>query len=198
MSRHEEDISQWLPAARAGEPAALGQVLEACRRYLLWIARKEMDPGLQPKAGASDLVQDTLLEAQRDIGSFKGESEAEFLAWLRRLLLNNLANFARHYRDTAKRRLDAEVPLEGGDAGSELRGATRSPSTILMAKEQMELVRQAMNGLPDDYRRVLTLWYLEERSFEEIGQLMDRSTNATRMLCMRAIERLQGELQALP
>ncbi len=192
------DISRWLPAAKAKQPLALGQVLEACRRYLLWIARKEMDPDLQPKAGASDLVQDTLLEAQRDIGHFKGESEAELLAWLRRLLLNNLSNLARSYRGTAKRRLDAEVPLESGPTDAGPAGAAPSPSDQLLAKEQMELVHVAMGNLSDDHRQVLTLWYERELSFEEIGQQMSRSTNAARMLWMRAIERLQAALETLP
>jgi RNA polymerase sigma-70 factor (ECF subfamily) len=190
------DITRWLPAAKARQPVALGQVLEACRRYLLWIARKEMDPDLQPKAGASDLVQDTLLEAQRDIGHFQGETEGELLAWLRRLLLNNLSNFARSYRDTAKRRLDAEVPLDAGQADGPAATAP-SPSDDLLAKEQLELILKARERLPADYRRVLTLWYEQERSFEEIGQAMNRSSNAARMLWMRAIERLQAELEAL-
>lgn len=192
-------ISGILPAAKAGEPQALGQVLEACRRYLLWIARREMDPDLQPKAGASDLVQDTLLEAQRDIGSFKGDSEAELLAWLRRLLLNNLANFARSYRATAKRRVDAEVPLDSAEPGSglaaDLADAEPAPDAQLLAREQMDLVHAAMARLPEDYRRVLQLWYEEEKAFDEIGPLMSRSANAARMLWLRAIEKLQSELE---
>lgn len=192
-------ISGILPAAKAGEPQALGQVLEACRRYLLWIARREMDPDLQPKAGASDLVQDTLLEAQRDIGSFQGDSEAELLAWLRRLLLNNLANFARSYRATAKRRLDAEVPLESAEPGTgpaaDLADDEPAPDAQLLAREQMDLVHAAMARLPEDYRRVLQLWYEEEKAFDEIGPLMSRSANAARMLWLRAIEKLQSELE---
>jgi len=130
-------------------------------------------------------VQDTLLEAQRDIGHFQGESEAELLAWLRRLLLT-------------KRRLDAEVPLDAGQSDAGPAGAAPSPSDQLLAKEHLELVRHAMGHLPEDYRRVLTLWYEQELSFEEIGREMQRSPNAARMLWMRAIERLQGELETLP
>src|SRR4051794_12098658 len=88
-----------LASAQAGCPAALGQALEACRNYLLWIARREIDPDLQSKGGASDLVQETFMEARRDFASFRGDSEQELLAWLRRLLLNNLSNFVRRYRE---------------------------------------------------------------------------------------------------
>jgi RNA polymerase sigma-70 factor (ECF subfamily) len=201
MKEQQPGIDQWLPAARAGSQSALGQMLEASRRYLLWIARRELDPELEPKAGASDLVQDTLLEAQRDFGTFHGKSEAELLAWLRRLLLNNLANFARRYRDTAKRCVDCERSLDTlgpnreGDGG--LVAPTPSPSEQAESKEQQEIVARAIQRLPADYQRVLALWQQEERTFEEIGTLMDRSPNAARMLSVRAIEHLQTELETI-
>src|SRR6516164_8048548 len=110
MAKHE-DAMRSLSAARTGSAEALGEALEACRGYLLLIARRELGPDLQAKAGASDLVQQTFLEAQRDFAGFHGDTKAELLAWLRRLLLNNLANFARDYRETAKRHIGREVRL---------------------------------------------------------------------------------------
>jgi RNA polymerase sigma-70 factor (ECF subfamily) len=50
--------------------------------------------------------------------------------------------------------------------------------------------------LPDDYRRVIELRYLEEQSFEEIGARMQRSADAARKLWARAVERLQQELES--
>src|SRR5438309_350206 len=102
------DIGQWLPAAQAGSKEALGQILEACRGYLLLIAQQELDQALQAKGGASDLVQQTFLEAQRDFLGFHGSTPEALLAWMRRLLLNNLANFRRDYRRD-KRRVSREV-----------------------------------------------------------------------------------------
>src|SRR5262249_59741442 len=110
MAEPLEDGAAWLPAARAGSRAALGQALESFRDYLLLIAERELAPDLRAKGGASDLVQETFLEAQRDFADFRGDTEAEFRAWLRRLLLHNVANFARHYRDTAKRQADPARP----------------------------------------------------------------------------------------
>src|SRR5262249_58653458 len=92
------ELAQWLSAARAGSREALGQALDACRQYLLIVARRELDPELQAKGSASDLGQETFLEAHRDFGQFQGGSADELRAWLRQLLLHNLANFARSYR----------------------------------------------------------------------------------------------------
>lgn len=69
MSRSTVKLANWIAAARDGSDDALGESLEACRAYLLLVARQEIDPALMAKAGASDLVQETFLEAQRDFGS---------------------------------------------------------------------------------------------------------------------------------
>src|SRR5262245_24657724 len=110
MTRSSGDAAQWLPAARAGSPEAMGQAFEACRDYLLRIANEELASDLQAKGGASDIVQETFLEAQRDFGRFAGGTHDELLAWLRQLLLHNMADFTRRYR-TDKRRAGREVAL---------------------------------------------------------------------------------------
>src|SRR5262249_15770857 len=162
---------------------------EACRHYLLLIAQQELAPDLRAKGGASDLVQQTFLEAYRDFAHFQGTSEAELLAWLRQLLLHRLGKLARSYRHTQKRALGCEVSLDAGDssapAGLELAADLSSPSGQAMANEQAQALQRALDLLPEDYQRVIRLRYQEERSFAEIGQLMQRSAEAARKLWWR-------------
>jgi RNA polymerase sigma-70 factor (ECF subfamily) len=194
-----EEMAQWLAAARGGSRDALGQALEACRGYLLVLAQRQLDPELQAKEGGSDLVQETFLEAQRDFGHFHGKTEDELLAWLRQLLLNNLANFTRRYRATAKRRVGREVALEGAgssaERGGNLAADSLSPSGLAMQHERALALQQALARLPDDYRQVIVLRYQEERPFEEIARQMNRSTNAVRLLWSRAIRRLRQDME---
>jgi RNA polymerase sigma-70 factor (ECF subfamily) len=194
------DASQYLAAARAGSREALGQALEICRGYLLRVANQGLDADLRAKGGASDLVQETFLEAQRDFSGFHGSSEQELLAWLRQLLLHNVANFSRRYRGTEKRHIGREVGLDqaqvAGSAGAELAADVPSPSSEAMAREQAEKIQRLLERLPPDYGRVIVLRNQERRSFEEIGQLMGRSADAARRLWSRAIERLQQDLEA--
>jgi RNA polymerase sigma-70 factor (ECF subfamily) len=202
MADRAEDMARLLQAARSGDKEALGRLLAAHQGYLLSIARQELAPDLQAKAGASDLVQQTFLEAQRDFAHFVGESADEWKAWLKKLLRNNVANLARHYRDTGKRKAAAEVPLQG-DASSaggaaEVAADGSSPSEHLMAIEQTQAVHRALEKLPPDYRQVILLRHQEELPFEEIGRLMGRSTNAAEKLFARAIKRLQQELEPPP
>src|SRR5262245_12037270 len=111
-------MTRLLAAARSGSREAVGEALEACRAYLLAVAQRELDDDLKAKGGASDLVQDTFLEAHRKFDHFHGDVEVELRAWLRRLLLNNLADFRRFYREAEKRDTGREVPLgPGGPRG---------------------------------------------------------------------------------
>jgi RNA polymerase sigma-70 factor (ECF subfamily) len=190
-----------LSEARAGSREALGEALEACRGYLLLIAREELDAELRTKGSASDLVQETFLDAHKDFGHFHGNSEDELRAWLRKLLLNNLANFRRRYQQTDKRKLGREVALPAGssaDRAGELAADLSSPSARAMKAERAEALWRALERLPDDYRQVILLRYEEGQSFEEIARVMQRSENAVRKLWARAVERVQHELETPP
>jgi RNA polymerase sigma-70 factor, ECF subfamily len=192
------DFDQWLAAARAGSSDALGRSLDACRRYLLSIARHELDARLRAKGGASDMVQETFVEAQRAFDRFHGTSEVELRAWLRRLLHDRVAKFGRRYRTTQKRKLTRETLVETGDSWAGFHVSRRaelsSPSAHLLADEQTQQLREALGRLPADYERVIKLRFVENCSFEEIGQQMDRTANAARLLWLRAIERAKLEM----
>jgi RNA polymerase sigma-70 factor (ECF subfamily) len=202
MPQSASEVGQWLVAARAGSAEALGRLLAACSGYLETIARRELDPDLQVKNSASDLVQETFLEAQRDFPRFQGSTEDELLAWLRQMLLNNIGNFARRYRGTQKRQLGREVSLDAGASSEkwadELMADSSSPSEKVMRQERAEAVARVLAQLPEDYRLVLLYRYQEQLSFEEIAQRMGRSSNAARKLWARAVECFQNEMGSPP
>jgi RNA polymerase sigma-70 factor (ECF subfamily) len=195
MSALPEDFGRWLSAARNGSRDALGRVLESCRHYLLYVAGHELNDDLQAKGGASDLVQETFLEGQCAFGRFRGNSEGEVRAWLRQLLYHRAAKFRRRYRATQKRRLARETTLTAASLPANGEGELPSPSVALIAHEQAQRLRQALERLPDDYRRVITLRYVEQHSFDEIGRLMRRTANAARLLWLRAIEHVKHQLR---
>jgi RNA polymerase sigma-70 factor (ECF subfamily) len=202
MAKPPKEVVRWLASARGGSLEALGQVLDACRGYLLRIAGRRLSAELRSKGGASDLVQQTFLDAQRQFERFQGESEKELLAWLRQILLHNLAHFQRRYRATGKRDLDREVPLtdqaSSTDGGADLATQTPSPSEHAIAHEEAEAVQRALERLPEEYRQVLALRHQEQLTFEEIGKRLGRSTSGARALWLRAVERLNDELGKSP
>jgi RNA polymerase sigma-70 factor (ECF subfamily) len=189
------DVERWFRDARGQSREALGRLLETCRDYLLLVANHELASDLRAKAGASDLVQDTFLEAQRDFPQFTGRSLPELRLWLRRILLNNLADLNRRYRDTELRRLAQEVSLGAddstADAAAQVADDTPSPSGEAIRHEQAAALERALARLPEHYRQVIALRHLENRSFAEIGELLGRTPDAARMLWARAVKELQ-------
>ncbi len=194
------DCDQSLADARAGSPEALGNALEAHRRYLLLVAEKELAPDLRAKGRASDLVQETFIEAQRDFEQFRGESGNEFRGWLRRILLHNLGAFTRRYRDCAMRDVGREVGLfgegsQGGPADGMAAGSA-TPSGVAMAQEQSLALKGALDRLADDYRCVIRMRYDDNLTFEQIGLEMGRSPEAARKLWARAMDCLREEWES--
>ena len=106
-----------LVKARQGSSHALGGLLETCRDYLLLVANSEVPGDIRPKVAASDLVQQSLAEAWQAFGDFEGQNQFQLRGWLRQILLNNLRDTIRGFRDTAKRGAATEIPLAGENSG---------------------------------------------------------------------------------
>jgi RNA polymerase sigma-70 factor (ECF subfamily) len=183
-----------LAQARAGDQEALGQVLDGYRDYLRLLARGRVGPELRVRLDPSDLVQETLLEAQRDFRQFAGTSEGELTAWLRRILARNLADQLKHHQ-SQKRDVGRQQPLDAliEQTHEALAAPLSTPSQHAARREQAVLMASAMAKLPPDYQQVIVLRHLEGKSFEEVAAAMNRSLGASRMLWLRAIERL-GQL----
>ncbi len=196
---------QLLTEARTGSDECLGRLLEYYANYLKLLATTQIDDKLRARCSPSDIVQETFYEAHRDFGKFRGGSEAEFMAWLRQILLNNLARVVEMHVLTAKRDVRREVSLNGLKAAFD-RSAARleaalvdrgeSPSSHVHRREHAVLLADRLAELPPDYREVLVLRHFQDLPFEEVGRRMGRSAGAVRMLWLRAIGQLREVLQS--
>jgi RNA polymerase sigma-70 factor, ECF subfamily len=192
-----EDPEQLLQEAKAGDAAILGRLLELYRRYLSLLARVQIGQRLQGKVDASDLVQETFLEAHRNFDRFRGGTEAEFVAWLRQILAANLADLLRRYLGTKGRdvRLEREIQ-DALDQSSVLLNRAlvapqSSPSQQAERREQGVQLADALDQLPADYREVLVLRHLEGLAFPEVARRMERSVDSVEKLWMRGLVRLR-------
>lgn len=198
----ESILRQLMTRARAGDEQARDELFARCRNYLAIVARTQVESWLQRKVDASDLVQQSLLDAHRGFEKFRGETEQEWLAWLRRIVSHNATDYVRRYHGTAKRGKGKEIPLQTG--AGDLSDAvfhdpadpTESPSQLVMQHEQEILVADAIARLSPDHQEVIQLRNLQRLPFEEIAARMGRSGPAVQMLWARAIRRLQELLNA--
>jgi RNA polymerase sigma-70 factor (ECF subfamily) len=191
--------------ARCGATDALGQLLESYRNYLHLLATTQIDSKLRAKIGASDLVQETMVGAYRDFAQFRGHSERQLLAWLRRILINRLHVFVQRHVLAEKRDVRREIPLEeiGAalsrstaclDAGLLLADRGPSPSSHVIRRENVVLLADHLADMSAPYREVIVLRNLHGLCFDEVARHMGRTTGATRMMWLRAIRQLRQRM----
>jgi RNA polymerase sigma-70 factor (ECF subfamily) len=189
-----------LRRARAGDSAALGELLERFRAYLILLARLPIDRRFRGKVDPGDLVQETFLEAHRAFPRFRGQSEAELAGWLRAILAANLADLARRFLQAKRRdvRLERELADEldrsSHALGQALAAPTSTPSQQASQREQGVLLAEALERLPADYREVLVLHYLEGLSHPDVARRMGRTIDSVKNLWARALGRLRRSL----
>jgi RNA polymerase sigma-70 factor (ECF subfamily) len=190
-------VERWIREAGGGSAEALGRLLELCRPYLTLVADQHLSPNLRAKVNPSDLVQDTCLEAHRDFARFTGTTEDDLLAWLRRILLNNLANVRRHYQGTEKRQVGREVALAEMPSAELIDGlgVEESPSGQAQARERDEELQSALARMPEATRQIIHWRNYERLTFEEIGRRLDKSAEAVRKTWARAIVELGKRLE---
>lgn len=187
---------QLLQAAK-GDPATLGRLLELYRRYLALLARVQIGQRLQGKVDASDVVQETFLEAHRSFGKFQGTNEAQFIGWLRQILACNLTDLLRRYlgaqgRDVRlEREIASAIDLSSASLDRGLVAQQSSPSHQAVRREQSVLLADALEQLPGDYREVIVLRNVEGLSFPDVAQRMGRSLDSVEKLWMRGLARLR-------
>lgn len=184
-------FARLLMEARMGSSDALGRALMECHDYLLRAADCKLDPELRQKASSADLVQETYLEALRDFARFQGERMEELQAWLCQILFYNVANTVRRYRDTAKRAVERELPLQ------EMTSDTPRPIDRVAAREEAMALVSALSRLPEHYRRLLFLRYQEQQTYAQIGATLNCSAESARKLWTRAVILLRKMLEPL-
>ncbi|MEZ6072936.1 MAG: sigma-70 family RNA polymerase sigma factor [Pirellulales bacterium] len=181
------DWSQLLASARDGDSRAMGDVCERLHEYLLLTAERGLASDLRSKMGASDIVQQSLLDAQNDINRFKGASEAEFRAWLVRIIEHNLIDAARRFRHTQRRNLAREVSLDQQINSAEIAGKQKTASSIIRRAEIDDELLAAIARLSTARRRVVELRQRDGLSFVQISSEMGISEAAARKQWARAL-----------
>lgn len=192
-----------LSQALAGSGECFGRLLHVYRNYLKLLVVSQLERKLASRVSPSDVVQETFLEANRDFTSFRGSSSAEFCAWLRRILVNNLHRVVEQHVYAKKRDVRREVSLEA--LANNLEQSTARLDAILpdpgsspsgnAERHELEIaLADHLAELPADYRDVIVLRHIEALSFEVVGQRLGRSSGASRMLWLRAIETLRERM----
>lgn len=156
--------------ARAGDQQALEDLLAAHQDRIF---RTSLGIVAGNQEEAFELAQEVLISAFRHFAQFRGESR--FSTWLYRMTVN----FAKNRAVAHGRRRARFVPIDDPrtDQGDqprtrEFQAETPSPRERAAGNEMMTLLHQRMENLPEEFRSVLILRYVEDRSYEEIADIL--------------------------
>jgi RNA polymerase sigma-70 factor (ECF subfamily) len=174
---------------------------ERYRALLSLLARQlHLDPRLKRHFDASDLVQETLLKAHKNLHQFRGNTEAEMVKWLQEILANALADQIRKLK-TGKRNWNMEKPLEEIVAESSARldailaAKQPSPSQEAQRKELLLRIAEALEKLPEDQRDVVMLRDLMGQPVAQIAQQLGRTERSVAGLLLRGRQKLRELLE---
>jgi RNA polymerase sigma-70 factor (subfamily 1) len=178
-----------LERARAGSDEALGALVERCGPKLLALVRLRLGPSLRREVESRDVLQSALVKALAGFGRFAGTDGGSLMAWLARIVENEVRDLAEHYgrqrRDAARR-----VSLEESPEAARLASRVRSQTSCLALGERLSALAAAIESLTPDHREVIILHALEQRTFAEVAPRLGRSPEACRMLFARAMTEL--------
>jgi RNA polymerase sigma-70 factor (ECF subfamily) len=174
--------------------------LEQYRDYLRLLARIQLGARLQAKLDPSDVVQEAMLKAHAGRAQFRGQNEAEWLAWLRAILANVLTDALRRFA-TESRQMGREQALVDDLEQSSVRlehllaADQASPSQRAIRCEELLGLARALNCLPPDQRFVVEMHHLKGLELTEVSKLMDRSRPAVVGLLYRGLNKLRELLR---
>lgn len=131
---------------------------------------------------AEDVVQEAFIAAYTSIRQFKGE--VPFAAWLRRIVINKSIDWLRRNRFTFYELQETNTPMEEYDR-----------EELYDYADKLERVKQEVLNLPDGYRMIFSMYYLEGYDHDEIGKILGISASTSRSQLTRAKKLLLKNLE---
>ncbi len=204
MRRTVDDKTRHLVGlAQDGDESALNRLCNVYGARILWIIRLRMGRELRSKLESIDIVQDVLMSALKDLGNFTYKTEGDFLRWLSRIAENRIRGHIQRLhmnkRDIRKEvRLNDHRPTAEDSVVATLDAVvTTTPSVIVSKREDLDKLTKAIDSLKPEYRQVIVLTKIEGLSYKEVGERLNKSADAARMLFSRAMAELTDAFEVV-
>ena len=182
------DISQLIEKALAGEQKAYANIVDQFRDQIYhFILRMVKD-----KAQAEDLTQETFIKAFRALDSFN--SDYAFSTWLYKIAANNCIDYFRK-KKLATTSLDTPIKVKDGELQRDFADEEQGPESELISKEQTNHIRFAIDSLPVKYKEAIMLRHSQDKSYEEIAEMLNIPLGTVKVRIFRAREMLKSRLK---
>lgn len=170
------------------------------RSYLHLIARANLGTVLRKKVDASDVVQQTLMQAYEKQDQFRGNDEPSRVAWLKVILRNKIIDFARHWHGAlrdARREVEFEKVVDASIARVDdwLEASQTSPSQNVAKKEQLLQLPNALDQLEVELRQVVVMHHLQGMKLREIAEQVGCNETTVGRRLLRGLKQLNQLMQ---
>mgnify|MGYP000150304592 CR=1 FL=1 len=147
---------------------------------------------IRDHAEVQDVTQEAFIKAYRAIGKFRADSA--FYTWLYRIAINTAKN---HLVSRSRRPPATDVDVDQSDdyAGANVLQDLATPDAVLQGEQVAQVVRRALEGLPEDLRTAVTLREFDGLSYEDIADVMSCPVGTVRSRIFRAREAIDKQLQ---
>jgi RNA polymerase sigma-70 factor (ECF subfamily) len=199
VSPDSSETTRLLEQIRDGDRDAFEKLFARHRPYLRQVVSLRLDPKLRSRVDASDVVQETHLEAVRRLPDYLERRPMPFRLWLRKTAHERLLMIERHHVDAQRRAVGREVALPDRSSlqlFGQLLAAGSTPSQQLSRAELARRVRQAVARLADIDKEILLMRNLEGLSNHEVAQVLEIAPAAASQRYGRALLRLRKLLLA--
>ena len=166
-------------------------VVKYQRRIQRLIGRMVRDVDLVP-----DIAQESFIRAWKALPQFRGDSA--FYTWLYRIAVNSAKKALMELKRDPVIMHSAMAVSEDGDETSRIENELsdgETPESLLASKEIAAVVNAAVDDLPEEHRRAITLREIEGLSYEEISEVMNCPIGTVRSRIFRAREAIAARLR---
>src|SRR5919204_6528319 len=206
MENNSADSVDLIERTRSGDREALGALLARHRDRLHRMVETRLDPRLQGRLDASDVVQDAFVEIVERIEEYLRDPKLPLFLWLRLVVGERLMKLHRHHLGTQMRDAGREVSLYQGALpaassaalAAQLLGKHTSPTQAAVRAERLLRLQEALNALDPLDREILSLRHFEELTAAESAQVLGIEESAAAKRYFRALKRLKEILAAMP
>ncbi|GIN72106.1 ECF RNA polymerase sigma factor SigW [Bacillus sp. J14TS2] len=183
-------INQRVKEVLKGDREAFGEIVELFKDKVFQLCYRM----LGNRHEAEDIAQEAFVRAYVNIHSF--DQKRKFSTWLYRIATNLCIDRIRKKKPDYF--LDAEVAgTEGLTMYSQIAAEGKSPDSEVETLELQELVQREIMKLPDKYRVVVILRYIDELSLNEISEVLEMPLGTVKTRIHRAREALRKQLNNL-
>ncbi|HWE36423.1 MAG TPA: sigma-70 family RNA polymerase sigma factor [Isosphaeraceae bacterium] len=201
--RDTPGTDELMECAGRGDDGARERLLARYRGRLRREIAARLDRRIAARVDASDIVQESLIDAHKELPEYLRRRPLPFLAWLRQIARERLAKSRRFHLLAQRRCVAREGPLPAADASAtglvdRLADSLTSPSGRLERDERRARVRAALERLGPRDREVLVLRSLRQASASEVAATLGITERAAKARHCRALERLRVLLEGDP